>query len=200
MIKVIGLTGGIGSGKSSVARVVRDQGVPVIDADLIAHQVTEPGQSAYADVAQAWPEVVREDGRIDRQKLAGIVFANGEGRKRLEATMHPRILAEVARQTAALEAAGHQLAFLEAALLVETGLFRNLDGLVVVTADKEIRIERVIRRDGCSREAVLARMAAQLPIEEKIRVASFTIDNSSTLERTSDQVLRILPLLRPVAS
>jgi dephospho-CoA kinase len=83
---------------------------------------------------------------------------------------------------------------------VETGLFRNLDGLVVVTADKEIRIERVIRRDGCSREAVLARMAAQLPIEEKIRVASFTIDNSSTLERTSDQVLRILPLLRPVAS
>jgi dephospho-CoA kinase len=90
MIKVIGLTGGIGSGKSSVARVVRDQGVPVIDADLIAHQVTEPGQSAYADVAQAWPEVVREDGRIDRQKLAGIVFANGEGRKRLEATMRSR--------------------------------------------------------------------------------------------------------------
>ena len=197
MIKVIGLTGGIGSGKSVVAQVLCDRGVPVIDADVIARQVAEPGQSAHADIAHAWPEVVTRDGRIDRKKLAAIVFANAEGRKRLEAMTHPRIRAEIAAQTAALAAAGHRLVFLEAALLVETGLYRELDGLVLVTADHETCIARVIRRDGCTRDNVLARMAAQLPMEEKIRVADYVIDNNSSLEGTADQVLRVLPHILP---
>jgi dephospho-CoA kinase len=200
MIKVIGLTGGIGSGKSTVAKVIRDQGVPVIDADVIARQVAEPGQPAHGDVARAWPEVIGSDGRIDRKKLAAIVFADAESRKRLEAIMHPRIRAEVATESAALAMAGHQVAFLEAALLVETGLYRQLDGLVVVTADDETRIERVLRRDGCSRESVLARMAAQLPMQEKIRVADYVIDNNRSLEESRVQILRSLQHILPSSS
>ena len=196
MIKVIGLTGGIGSGKSAVARIIRDQGIPVIDADLVARQVTVPGQPAYLEIAKAWPEVVGSDGRIDRGKLAGIVFADAQSRKRLEAITHPRIRLEIAAQSAALEAAGHRLAFLEAALLVETGTWRTLDGLVVVTADPQISVERVLRRDGRSREQVQARMAAQLPIDEKTRVAGHVIDNNGTLEGTTRQVLRILQELQ----
>jgi dephospho-CoA kinase len=200
MIKVIGLTGGIGSGKSTVAQVIRDHGVPVIDADVIARQVVEPGQPAHSDLARAWPEVIASDGHIDRKKLAAIVFSDRESRTRLEAITHPRIRAEVASQTAALAAAGHQVAFLEAALLVETGLYRNLAGLVVVTADDETRIARVIRRDDCSRETVLARMAAQLPMEEKIRAADYVIDNSNSLEKTTEQVLRRLRHILPSSS
>ncbi len=192
MIKVIGLSGGIGSGKSTVAQMIREQGIPVLDADVVARQVTQPGQAAHKDIAAAWPEVVGADGRIDRKMLAGIVFADSESRRRLEAITHPRIRAEAAAQTATLAAAGHRLAFLEAALLVETGSYRDLDGLLVVTADDDTRIDRVLRRDGCRREDVLARMAAQLPMQEKTRVADYVIDNSSSLEDTAEQVLRRL--------
>jgi dephospho-CoA kinase len=200
MIKVIGLTGGIGSGKSAVAQIIRDQGIPVIDADLVARQVTLPGQPAHLDIAKAWPEVVGSDGRIDRGKLAAIVFADAQSRKRLEAITHPRIRAEIAAQSAALDAAGHRLAFLEAALLVETGSYRDYDGLVVVIADPQICVERVVRRDGRSRAQVQARMAAQLSIDEKTRVAGHVIDNNGTLDQTRDQVLRVLASLRPAGS
>jgi dephospho-CoA kinase len=196
-MKVIGLTGGIGSGKSTVATILRQRGVPVMDADVIARQVTEPGQPAHDEIARTWPDVIGGDGHIDRKKLAAIVFSDGESRKRLEAITHPRIRAAVAAQTSALAAAGHPVAFFEAALLVETGLYRDLDGLVVVTADNETRIGRVIQRDGSTRAKVLARMAAQLPIEEKIRVADYVIDNGRSLEATTEQVLRVLGSILP---
>lgn len=191
-MKVIGLSGGIGSGKSAVAHMLRARGVPVIDADVLARDVTLPGRPAYEEIARAWPQVIAPDGRIDRQKLAAIVFADAQSRRRLEAITHPRIRAEVAAQVSALAAAGHAVAFLEAALLVETGLYRSMDGLVVVTADDETRIARVIQRDGASRENVLARMAAQLPMEDKIRVADHVIDNSRELEDTAEQLRRVL--------
>jgi dephospho-CoA kinase len=191
-MKVIGLTGGIGSGKSTVARVLRASGVPVIDADALARQVTLPGRPAHAEIEAAWPEALGEDGQVDRKKLAAIVFADPQSRKRLEAITHPRIREEVTAQTSALATEGHPVAFLEAALLVETGLYRSLDGLVVVTADDETRIARVIRRDRCTRDEVLARIAAQLPLEAKLRVASYVVDNSGSLEATTEQVSRIL--------
>jgi dephospho-CoA kinase len=194
-MRVIGLSGGIGSGKSAVAQMLRGRGVPVIDADVLARDVTLPGRPAYEDIARAWPEVLAADGSIDRKQLAAIVFADTESRKRLEAITHPRIRAEVAAQTSALAADGHQLAFLEAALLVETGLYKSLDGLVVVTADDETRIARVMRRDGASRDKVLARMAAQLPLADKIRVADHVIDNGHGLDATAEQAWRVLQQL-----
>jgi dephospho-CoA kinase len=194
-MKVIGLSGGIGSGKSAVAQMLRGRGVPVIDADVLSRDVSLPGRPAFEDIARAWPEVIAAGGHVDRQKLAAIVFGDAESRKRLEAITHPRIRTEVAAQTSALASEGHPIAFLEAALLVETGLYKSLDGLVVVTADDETRIARVMKRDGVSREKVLARMAAQLPLQDKLRVADHIIDNNRGLEETAAQVWRVLEQL-----
>ena len=170
MIKLVGLTGGIGSGKSTVAGIIREVGIPVIDADVVARQVVEPGHPAHADIARAWPEVIAADGRIERKRLAAIVFADQENKARLEAITHPRIREQVAAQAKALAAAGHPVAVLEAALLVETGFHKQLDGLVVVMAGEESQVERVMARDACSRESVLARIRAQHPLADKVRV------------------------------
>jgi len=192
MIKLVGLTGGIGSGKSTVAGMMREQGLPVIDADLIAREVVEPGTPAHADIARAWPEVIESNGHIDRKKLAAIVFADKESKARLEAITHPRIREQVAVRAAALEAAGHPMAVLEAALLVETGFYKQLDGLVVVSASEEAQVERVLARDACSRESVLARIRAQHPLADKVRVADHVVDNGGHLEDTRRRVLAVV--------
>ncbi len=198
MIKLIGLTGGIGSGKSTVARMLRERGIPVIDADAIARQVVEPGQPANGEIAAAWPEVVAADGRIDRKKLGAIVFSDRRSQARLEAITHPRIREQVAVQAAALEDSGHRLAFLEAALLVETGFYKQLDGLVVVSASEEAQVQRVMVRDDCSRESVLARIRAQRPLGDKIRAADHVLDNGGDLEATRAQLAQVLREIEPL--
>lgn len=195
MIKLIGLSGGIGSGKSTVAAMIRERGIPVLDADAIARQVVEPGLPAYQDIARAWPEVLRPDGGIDRKKLAGIVFSDPASQARLEAMTHPRIRAEVAAQSHALAVAGHRLAFLEAALLVETGFYKQLDGLVVVTVSLENQVARVMARDNCPREAALARIAAQRPMAEKVAVADHVIHNDGSLDEARAQLAAVLVAL-----
>ncbi len=195
-MRVIGLTGGIGSGKSTVAAMIRDRGVPVMDADVMAREITAPGQPAQIEIARTWP-VADATGRIDRKKLAAIVFADAASRKRLEAITHPRIRTRLAEERSGLAAAGHGLAFLEAALLVETGLYRDLDGLLVVTADEAVRIDRVMARDRCSRADVLARVAAQLPMAAKLAVADYVIDNGASLDGTRAQVAAVLQALLP---
>ncbi len=196
MLRLVGITGGIGTGKSTVANLLRDGGFPVLDADQLAREVVVPGLPAHAEIAHAWPEVLGPDGHIDRKKLAAIVFADGPSRARLEAITHPRIRERIAAEAAALEAAGHGLAFVEAALLVETGFYRQLGGLVVVTASEQVQVARVLARDGGTREAVLARIRAQLPLAEKVRAADYVVDNGGSPEATRVQVLRILGALR----
>ncbi|HJX52600.1 MAG TPA: dephospho-CoA kinase, partial [Polyangia bacterium] len=188
MFKLIGLTGGIGTGKSTVARMIRDLGVPVIDADLLARQVVEPGQPAHAEIAAAWPEVVDQNGGIDRKKLAARIFADPASRARLEAITHPRITERALDQAHEFRRQGLPLAFLEAALLVETGLHRRLDGLVMVLAGEEQQVSRVMAREGCTRSQALVRLHAQLPLEEKRRVATDVIDNSGGEATTQRQV------------
>jgi len=197
MIKLVGLTGGIGSGKSTVAGMIREAGIPVIDADVIAREVVAPGLPAHADIASAWPEVVAADGGIDRKRLAAIVFTDPESKARLEAITHPRIREQLAVEAKRLAAAGHRLAFFEAALLVETGSYKQLDGLVVVIASEEAQIGRVMARDACARESALARIRAQYPLAEKVRVANHVVDNSGSLLDTRSQVLAVL---RAIAS
>jgi dephospho-CoA kinase len=188
MLKLVGLTGGIGTGKSVVARMIRDLGVPVIDADLLARQVVETGQPAHAEIVAAWPDVVDRSGGIDRKKLAERIFADPASRARLEAITHPRITQRALEQADGLRQQGFQLAFLEAALLVEAGQHIRLDGLVVVVASEEQQLGRVTARDGCSRSQALARLRAQLPLEEKRRVATDVIDNSGDEAATQRQV------------
>jgi dephospho-CoA kinase len=200
MIKLVGLTGGIGSGKTTVAQMIRERGIPVIDADAVARQVVEPGLPAHSEIATTWPEVVAADGRIDRKKLGAIVFSDASSRARLEAITHLRIREQVAVQAAALETARHPLAFVEAALLVESGFYKQLDELVVVSSSEETQILRVVARDACSRDAALARIRAQRPLTDKLRVADYIIDNGGDIEATRVQLQHILLALTPPAA
>jgi dephospho-CoA kinase len=194
--KLVGLTGNIGSGKSTVGRLFAARGVPVIDADDLAREVREPGQPAHAEIAAAWPDAVTPDGRLDRRRLAEIVFADPAARKRLEGIMHPHIQTLSRARAAALAAAGHTLAIYEASLLVESRRHEELDGLIVVTASPATQIARVVARDGAREEDVRARMRAQLPQEEKVRLATHVIDNDGDLAATEAQVDRIIASLR----
>jgi dephospho-CoA kinase len=195
-LKVLGLTGGIGSGKSTVARMIAELGVPVLDADQLAREVVEPGRPAHAGVATAWPEVIGADGRIDRKRLGAIVFADPAARVRLEAITHPPIAALAEERLAALAAKGHPLAFYEASLLVESGRHGEFDGLVVVTASPETQLARVLARGGLSEAEARARIDAQLPLLAKVRVATHLVDNDGDLAATRAQVERLVASLR----
>ncbi len=197
-LKLIGLTGGIGSGKSTVGRMIAALGVPVLDADQIAREVVAPGQPAHAEIAAAFPDVMvpgpqadpaRVAGStIDRRRLAARVFNDAIARKRLEAITHPRIQARAQELAEALEAAGHRLAFYEASLLVETGRYGEFDGLVVVSTSEAMQIARAMGRDGASRAEIEARLKAQLPLAEKRKLATAIIDNEGDLAATRAQV------------
>ena len=191
------MTGGIGTGKSTVGRLLTARGFPVMDADELARAAVEPGTPALAEIGVTWPDVIGADGRLDRARLAQRVFADAAARIRLEAILHPRIVALSNARAAALAAAGHRVAFYEASLLVETGRHGELDGLLVVDAPEDVRIARVVARDGATPETVRARMAAQLPMADKRRVATAVIDNDAdlpALERQLEQALARLGL------
>jgi dephospho-CoA kinase len=195
-LKVLGLTGGIGSGKSTVAGLITRLGVPVIDADVLAREVVEPGQPAHAEIAATWPGVIDPYGKVDRKRLGVIVFNDPAARARLEAITHPRIHVVAEQRLAELAAKGHPLAFYEASLLVESGRYRDFDGLIVVTASPETQLERVLARGGLTEEEAQRRIDAQLPLLAKVRVATALVDNDGDLESTKAQVERLLASLR----
>ncbi len=181
--RIVGLTGGIGSGKSTVARAFADLGAEVIDADQVAREVVEPGTPGLAAVVEAFgTEILDGEGRLDRPKLGGIVFADPEKRKQLNGILHPRIAAETARRIAELSARGVDLVIYEATLIVENKINWGLDGLIVVAATQQNQIARVTARDGFSVEEAQKRIDAQLPLEEKLKVANYVIDNDGDLE------------------
>lgn len=177
-MRVVGLTGGIASGKSTFAALLRARGVPVVDADALARAVVAPGTPALAAIAAAFgPDVLGPDGALDRKRLGALVFADPDARRRLEAITHPAIRDAMIAETARLDAAGHPLAFYDAPLLFEVGLDAALDSVVVVYAPPRVQVERLAARDGLDEEAAAARLAAQLPIDEKARRADFVVVN-----------------------
>lgn len=186
-MKRIGLTGGIASGKSVVARLLAQRGVEIIDADRVARDVVEPGTPALAEIAARWPEVIRE-GSLDRKALGAIVFSSPEERHALEAIVHPRIREEVERRLASLEALGVPRVIYEAPLLVEKGLEGGLDALILVSAPEEVQVRRLMERDGLGEEAARARLRAQLPLEAKLAKATFVIENSGDLASLESRV------------
>jgi dephospho-CoA kinase len=192
-VRVFGLTGGLGSGKSTVAAHYRDRGVPVIDADALARDVVEPGSPALAEIAREFgPEVLRGKA-LDRPKLAALVFADPSARQRLENITHPRIQELRDARLKELETRGEPLACYEVPLLFEKGLESGLRPVVVVSVPEALQIERAQRRDQATEAMIRARLAAQLPIAEKAARADFVIDNSGALDRTlqaADGVLR----------
>ena len=188
-MRVFGLTGGIASGKSTVSDMLRALGAPVVDADRLARKVVEPGSPALAEIAARFgPDVLDAEGRLDRPRMARRVFSDPAARAELEAITHPRIAAAGAEAFASLAAAGHRVAIYEAPLLVERRLHEGMAGVIVVSVPEEVQLERLTRRDGLDEAAARARIAAQLPLADKIAVARWVVDNSGTLEQTRAQV------------
>lgn len=177
-MKVVGLTGGIATGKSTVAARLRDLGVPVIDADSIAREIVEPGRPALARIVDAFgPDVLDADGRLDRKAMRARISRDAEARRTLEAITHPEIRAAIGGQLAALAAAGARVAVVEAALMIETGSHRQYDAVLVVTCTPEAQLRRLVERDGHDEAAARALIATQLPLAEKERAATVVIRN-----------------------
>jgi len=193
----MGLTGGIASGKSAVAAMLREMGFLVIEADIVAHKLIDPGQPAHDEVLREFgADLADASGRIDRAKLASIVFADPAKLAKLNKIIHPRVEEIVFRQFAEWERMGvRDAAFVEAALLVEAGLAQKLDGLVVTHCEPEQQLER-LRARGMSEVEAKRRLAAQMPVGEKLRYATEKIDCSGTLEETRAQVRALAAKLR----
>jgi dephospho-CoA kinase len=188
----LGLTGGIASGKSAVAGMLRDLGFEVIDADSLARELIEPGQIAYEEVLHEFGPTITDPKsgtqQIDRKKLAAIVFADRARLDRLNAIVHPRVQENILRQLEEWACEGDvSVAFVEAALLVEAGYQKYLDGLVVTWCQPEQQLDR-LRARGLNEEEAHSRIAAQLPVADKLKVATEQIDCSGSLEETRRQV------------
>jgi dephospho-CoA kinase len=192
-VLLFGLTGGIASGKSTVAARFRERGVPVIDADELAREVVAAKSEGLAAIVATFGEgVLAPDGSLDRKRVAAVVFADAEQRRRLNAITHPRIGALTAKRAEELAARGERVACYEAALLVENGLADAFRPLVVVAVAEPVQIARMVGRDGATEIEARARIAAQFPLADKLKLADYVIDNSGTLEATlrrADEVL-----------
>lgn len=192
MLKVA-LTGGAGSGKSTVARFFQAAGVSVIDVDELAREVVEPGQPASEALRQAWgPEFFRPDGRLNRQELARRVFSQPSARQRLNALVHPYITREIQKRLRLLEARGEPLVIVEVPLLFELGLDSNYDRVIVVYADRETQIRRLQDRDRREHAQIEGILKAQEPLEDKLKRAHYVIDNRGSCQETQKQVKFIL--------
>jgi dephospho-CoA kinase len=200
MLKV-GLTGGIASGKSTVASLLRDRDCQVLELDPLGHELLEPGQAAYDEVVQEFGNVILGPGdRVDRAKLGAIIFSNATKRGRLNEILHPRILQVVLQWFSALDRpGGPDLAIAEAALLFEAGFHKELDKLIVCWARPDQQLSRLMER-GLSREQASLRIAAQMPAEEKRALADEVIDCSGPFEETGRQLEMVLAKLRKVAA
>jgi len=191
-MRVIGLTGGIASGKSTAARVFAELGARVIDADAIARDIVAPGQPALAELARTFGrEMLLPDGTLDRKRLGAVIFADPEKRRALNAITHPRIAAETQARLGRLREEGVPVAVYEAALLVENGVHHGLDGLVVVACDEATQLRRLIDRDRYSEADARARIAAQAPVADKLRAATWVVDTSGPLAETKKQLARV---------
>jgi dephospho-CoA kinase len=191
-MRVVGLTGGIASGKSTVARMLAELGAHIVDADQVARQVVEPGQPAYQEIVAAFGAgILQPDQAIDRKKLGALVFADAEKRARLNAITHPRIGAATQQKLAALLASDTKIAVYEAALLVENGVHRGLGGLIVVACGEAQQLARLTARDGLSAEDALQRIRAQAPLSDKLAAANWVIDTNGALDETRRQVEKV---------
>lgn len=192
-MKTIGVTGGIGSGKSTVSAEFKKLGALVIDADLVAHEVMEPDGAAFKEIVCTFgDEILTSAGLIDRKHLADVVFSKPQMLAALNRITHPAIYAEIQRR---VNNSVQQLVCLDVPLLFDSGCPLLCDATIAVIADHETRVERVMLRDGCTRSQVEARMAAQMSDEEMRSRATFCIINNGTQDDLTDEVLRIYKMV-----
>ncbi len=191
---IVGLTGNIGSGKSSVARLFKEMGAKVIDTDQVARDVVAPGTPGLQQIIEHFGAgILNADGSLDRLKTAQIVFNDSEALKQLNSIVHPAIRAKLLKAIADYKnnPDAPPLMIIEAPLLIETQLYKLVDQVWLVTVNSQTQIQRVIKRDEATAEQVSSRLAAQMPQEDKIPYAHKIIDNSGTHESTLQQVRQI---------
>jgi dephospho-CoA kinase len=189
---VIGLTGGIGSGKSTVSNMLRELGAVIIDADVIARQVVRPGEPAWQELQERFGrEIIRPDGSLDRRRLGEIAFHNSQALQDLNRITHPRIRERIIERIDQLRQMNVRVVVVDAPLLLEAGLTDIVDQVWVVDVDHETLVKRVQLREGFTAEQVEARLQAQMAPEEKRRRADVVIDNRGNVGQTQEQVLQL---------
>lgn len=203
MTAFIGLSGGIGSGKSTVSRLLEELGATIVDADAIVHELQAAGQPMLREIAAAFgDEVIREDGSLDRAAVGAIVFRDPDRRRELEGIVQPPVVAEMARRAKAAIEAGAPMVVMDIPLLFEgkksgrgSAATMDYDATVCVWVPVDVQIERTMARDGCDRGEAERRVAAQMPIDEKRDMADHVIDNSGSPDATRHQVVALFEAL-----
>ncbi|MYL62810.1 dephospho-CoA kinase [Bacillus hwajinpoensis] len=189
----IGLTGGIASGKSTVAEMIRRYEIPIIDADVMARKVVEPGEPALQEIFRLFGDDMKaEDGGLDRKKLGSVIFKDEEKRKVLNRVLHPAIRKGMLDQAAALKEQGSPHIVFDIPLLFESQLTHMVDQTLLVYVDAKTQLSRLVERDGSTEEEAIDRIQSQMPIEEKKELADNVIDNTGTREETEEQLNNIL--------
>jgi len=199
---IVGLTGGVASGKSVVSRVLREEGAYLIDADQIARELVEPGTPTWKELVRAFGnEILQEDRSIHRKKLAARVFSDPEQRSILERMIHPRIKEEMSHRLKAISQKDPEaIVVIDAPLLIETGNHREMDKVIVVTSTEEQQIERLREREGMDPEETKRIIASQISTEEKIKAADFVIRNEGSLEDVERKAKEIFRELRKIVN
>lgn len=193
MMRVIGLTGGIGTGKSTASEYLRKQGFSIIDADRISREIVEPGTLLLKELEKSFGSgIIKDDGTLDRKALAAIVFSDKEKKSRLDGLMHGHILDEIERKISESQSGEGRGIIVDAPLLFETGLEKKCDQVWLITADEKLRILRVCERDGMDPEEVRARIQNQMADEEKKERAHRIVDNSGSKEALLAQLAELI--------
>lgn len=197
---VVGLTGGIASGKSTVSQLFEQSGVPVICADELAHEAVKPGSPALDEIRRAFgDDTVDNEGNLDRAAMARLVFHDPALRKKLESIIHPRVYEGKAKRVKEFERQGYRVVLVDVPLMYESGWEKTFDLIIVVYVPRHVQQTRLVERDKMAPEDAMARLESQMPIDEKRDQADKIIDNSGSLERTREQVESILLELRAMA-
>jgi len=198
---IVGLTGGVASGKSTVAKVWQEEGAYVIDADQIARDLVRPHTSTWRELVKVFgKEILQKDESLDRKALAAIIFSDPDKRNRLNELLHPRIKEETRRRLVSIgQSDPEAMVVIDAALLVETGSYREVDQLVVVDATEAQQIDRLGKREGIEPEEALRMMSAQMPLEEKVKVADRVIRTEGSLEETRRKAREVFQELKRLA-
>lgn len=191
---IIGLTGSFGSGKTTVAKIFKSLGAKIIDADRIAHNFIKPGTNVYRRIVDTFSkDILGKNKTIDRNKLAKIVFDNKTWLKKLNNIIQPQVIRLIKKETKILP---KEFLVLDAPLLIEAGLMKMVDKLIVVKIGRKKQIERLLNKTSLSINDILKRIKTQMPLSEKIRIADFVIDNSGTISQTKKQVKRFFLMMK----
>ena len=193
VVVIIGLTGSIASGKSAVAKMIQSYGLPIVDADVVARQVVEPGSPTLKKIAEAFgQDVIAADGSMDRAKVGSIIFHDEAMRQKLNSIIHPAIREEMIRQRDEFISYGEKNVFMDIPLLFESKLQHFVQKIIVVSVSEEVQLTRLMARNGFSEDEAKARIETQMPVKEKEALADAVIDNDGTLEQTAIQLQSIL--------